>query len=42
MPFDGTPRTLLEQSEEVYFEIPQDEHGSLRVSGGGVTLEMRE
>ena len=41
-PFDGTPRTLLEQSEEVYFEIPQDEHGSLRVSGGGVTLEMRE
>lgn len=36
----GSPRMLLKQSDDIYFEIPQEEHGALTVSGGGVTMEM--
>ncbi len=41
-PSDGGPRMLIEQSEELYFEIPQEEHGTVKISADGITLEMRE
>ena len=37
---DGTVRVLKEPSDDPYFEIPQEEHGSLTISADGVTLEM--
>ena len=41
-PSGGGPRMLLEQSEELYFEIPQEEHGIVKISADGIMLEMRE
>ena len=41
-PDGGSPRMLLEQSDDIYFEVPGEEHGDLTIRGGGITLEMRE
>ena len=41
-PSGGGPRMMLEQSEGLYFEIPQEEHGAVKISADGITLEMRE
>ncbi|MBR6088987.1 MAG: hypothetical protein IKP86_03570 [Anaerolineaceae bacterium] len=41
-PSGGSPRMLLSRSDDIYFEVPQEEHGTLVISGGGITLEMWE
>ena len=41
-PYEGEQRILMENSDNIYFEIPQEEHGTLTISGGEITLEMRE
>lgn len=41
-PFGGELRMLLEQSEDIYFEVPGEEHGTMKISADGITLEMRE
>ena len=39
---NGTHQMLLEDSDSIYFEIPQEEHGSLIISAEGITLEMQK
>ena len=39
---DGTARKLREQSADIHFEIPQDEHGTFRISADGMTVQVRE
>ena len=41
-PIGGESRLLLRESEDIYFEVPGEEHGALTISAGGITLEMRE
>lgn len=37
---DGLVRTLKENSEDLYFEIPQDEHGTLRIITNESVMEI--
>ena len=37
---DGTSRSLKERSDDPYFEIPQDEHGTFRITADGKTAEI--
>jgi len=39
---DGTRRMLMEQSDDIFFEIPQDERGTVRITAGGMTVEIEE
>ena len=37
---DGVVRMLMENSEDLYFEIPQDEHGTLCITAGETVTEI--
>lgn len=37
---DGSARKLKEQSDDIFFEIPQGEHGTIRISADGLTAEI--
>lgn len=37
----GTPMVLMENSDDIYFEIPQEDHGWLKISAEGIILEIQ-